>query len=98
MSHGLPTQPAAVFSARRRRLAAAHAGPALLFSGVSRPRNYPANVFGFRPDSHFLYLTGAWLEHGAILVDGDREVLYLPPEDPDNLIWHGPTPGWAEFE
>ncbi|MCA9680781.1 MAG: aminopeptidase P family protein [Myxococcales bacterium] len=98
MSHGLPTQPAAVFSARRRRLAAAHAGPALLFSGVSRPRNYPANVFGFRPDSHFLYLTGAWIESAAVLVDGERDVLFMPPEDPEDVVWHGPTPGWAEFE
>ncbi|NVB38283.1 aminopeptidase P family protein [Pseudenhygromyxa sp. WMMC2535] len=98
MSHGLPPQSAEIYTARRRRLAAATQAPALLFSGSSTPRNYPANVHPFRPDSHFLYLTGAWVEGAALLVDGERSVLFMPAEDPADLIWHGPTPGWAEFQ
>jgi Xaa-Pro aminopeptidase len=98
MTHGLPTQPASSFVRRRRALAARLGGPALLFSGVARPCNYPANVYPFRPDSHFLYLTGAWLENAAILVDGERGVLYMPAEDPEDVVWHGPSPGWAEMK
>ncbi|HLT38768.1 MAG TPA: aminopeptidase P family protein [Enhygromyxa sp.] len=97
MSHGLPTQPAESFIKRRRSLGARLDGPALLFSGVARPLNYPANVLPFRPDSHFLYLTGAWIEHAAVLIDGERDVLFMPPFDPDELIWHGPSPSWDEF-
>jgi Xaa-Pro aminopeptidase len=97
MSNGLPTQPAESYVQRRRALGARLDGPALLFSGTSRPMNYPANVYPFRPDSHFLYLTGAWIEHAAVLVDGDRDVLYMPPFDPEELIWHGPSPSWDDF-
>src|SRR5690606_33015177 len=97
MSHGLPTQPAESFIKRRRSLGARLDGPALLFSGVARPLNYPANVLPFRPDSHFLYLTGACIEHAAVLIDGERDVLFMPPFDPDELIWHGPSPSWDEF-
>ncbi|PRP90711.1 Xaa-Pro aminopeptidase [Enhygromyxa salina] len=98
MSHGLPTQPAASFVRRRRALGARLNGPALLFSGVARPRNYPANVYPFRPGSHFLYLTGAWLENAAVLVDGERDVLFVPAEDPEDVVWHGPSPGWDELQ
>jgi Xaa-Pro aminopeptidase len=97
MSHGLPTQSAEIFIKRRRSLGARLDGPALLFSGIARPLNYPANVHPFRPDSHFLYLTGAWIENAALLVEGERDVLFMPPFDPDELIWHGPSPGWDEF-
>jgi Xaa-Pro aminopeptidase len=98
MSHGLPPNPAESYVARRRALAARIEAPALVFSGVSRPINYPANVFPFRPDSHFLYLTGAWLENAALLVDGERDVLYMPAFDPEDAIWHGPSPSWADFK
>lgn len=94
MSDSLPTQPASAFIRRRRALADAVGGPALLFSGRPRPRNYPANVLPFRPDSHFLYLTGAWLEGAALLVDRDRDVLYLAPETADDRLWHGASPSW----
>lgn len=97
MSHGLPIQPAESFCQRRRSLGARLDGPALLFSGVARPLNYPANVYPFRPDSHFLYLSGAWVENAALLIDGERDVLFMPPFDPDELIWHGPSPSWEDF-
>ncbi len=97
MSTGLPTQPAESFVQRRRALGARLDGPALLFSGTARPLNYPANIYPFRPDSHFLYLTGAWIEDAALLIDGEREVLFMPPFDPEELIWHGPTPSWDDF-
>lgn len=98
MSHGLPTQPAAAFTKRRRALAAQLDGPALLFSGVARPCNYPANIFPFRPDSHFLYLTGAWIEHAAVFIDGERDILFMPAQAPDDVLWHGPSPSWADMQ
>ena len=98
MSHGLPPNPAAPYVSRRRALGARLEGPALVFSGVSQPINYPANVHPFRPGSHFLYLTGAWIEDAALLVDGDRDVLFMPPFDPEELIWHGPSPSWDDFK
>ena len=98
MSHGLPPQPAESYVQRRRALGARLDGPALLFSGSARPLNYPANIYPFRPDSHFLYLTGAWLENAALLVDGERDVLFMAPDDPEELIWHGPGPGWEDFK
>lgn len=98
MSHGLPRQAALVFQARRRKLAAALHGPALLFAGVSRARNYAANLFPFRPDSHFLYTTGAWLEQAVVLIDRGEDTLFLPPLDPSDVIWHGETPSWADIQ
>ncbi|PRQ05693.1 aminopeptidase P family protein [Enhygromyxa salina] len=98
MSHGLPTQPAEAFTKRRRAIAAQLGAPALLFSGVARPQNYPANIYPFRPDSHFLYLTGAWIEHAAVFVDGARDILFMPAPDPDDAVWHGPGPGWADMQ
>ncbi len=95
MSDVLPSQPASVFTPRRRALARALGRtPALLFSGSARPRNYAANVYPFRPDSHFLYLCGAWVEGAALLVDGDHDTLFLVPSDPSDVVWHGETPGW----
>jgi Xaa-Pro aminopeptidase len=98
MTQGLPIQPAACFIARRRALASRLGGPALLFSGVARPQNYPANVFPFRPDSHFLYLTGMWLENAAVLVRPEGDVLFMPAEDPGDVVWHGPSPSWEEVK
>lgn len=99
MTSGLPTQPASSFVARRRALAKRLGADAsaLLFSGVARPINYPANIYAFRPDSHFLYLTGAWLDNAAVLVEPERDVLYAPAEDPEDVVWHGPGPGWKEL-
>jgi len=98
MSAGLPPQSPESYVQRRRELGARVSGPALLFSGLPRPQNYPANVYPFRPSSHFLYLTGCWIENAAVLVDGQRDVLFMPPEDPDDVVWHGPSPGWADIQ
>jgi Xaa-Pro aminopeptidase len=98
MTQGLPIQPAAAFIDRRRALASRLGGSALLFSGVARPQNYPANVYPFRPDSHFLYLTGMWLENAAVLVRPEGDVLFMPAEDPADVVWHGPSPSWEEVK
>jgi Xaa-Pro aminopeptidase len=94
MSVQLPSQPASVFD-RRRAALRRHLGerPALVFSGGLRARNYPANVFPYRADSHFLYLTGAAIPDAALLLHGDRAELFVPAKDEDDPLWHGPTPG-----
>lgn len=98
MTQGLPIQPATCFIDRRRALASRLGGAALLFSGVARPQNYPANVHPFRPDSHFLYLTGMWLENAAVLVRPEGDVLFMPAEDPGDVVWHGASPSWEEVK
>lgn len=94
MSAQLPSQPASVFSRRRaalrRRLGDA---PALVVAGNVHARNYPANTFPFRADSHFLYLVGAAIPEAALLLHDGRAELFVPPKDEDDPLWHGPTPG-----
>jgi Xaa-Pro aminopeptidase len=98
MSSQLPSQPASVFVRRRAALRGRlHDTPALVVSGGMRARNYPANVFPYRADSHFLYLVGAAIPDAALLLHGDRAELFVPPTDEDDPLWHGPTPGPEAF-
>ena len=68
-------------------------GLILILGNGEAPRNYLANPYPFRQDSHFLYYVGASLPDLALLIlpDGE-EILLGPPEDPGDLIWHGPHP------
>ena len=92
MSGHLPHQPATVF-VRRRTALAERLGerPAVVFAGGLRARNYPANVFPFRADSHFLYLVGAAIPDAALLIAEGRSELFIVPKEPDDALWHGPT-------
>jgi Xaa-Pro aminopeptidase len=92
-----PSPPSA-FAERRRRLQGLLEGPALIASGLGRPRNFPANRYPFRAESHFLYLTGAALEGAVVLVTPDRCTLYAPRPDPDAALWSGQQPSLAELE
>ena len=86
--------------ARRRSALAARLGtrPALIASGSARPRNYTANTYPFRASSHFLYLFGLAAERdGFAFYDGATWALYLPPRDPDDALWEGPRPSFAEI-
>lgn len=85
--------------ARRREalMAAVPAETVLLPCGQPRPRNYAATTFPFRPHSHFLYFFG-WGVPGAMGVFADgRATLYLPSPDPDDALWSGPQPAFAEI-
>ncbi|MGE0789946.1 MAG: aminopeptidase P family protein [Sandaracinaceae bacterium] len=78
---------------RRARLAEAQGGtPALFFAGGHRARNYAANVYPFRASSHFLYFVGTPIPDAALLVEGDRATLFLPPHTTDDALWDGPRP------
>lgn len=98
MSVKLPQQPAQVFSRRREALGQRLGdAPALVFAGGLRARNYPANVFPYRADSHFLYLVGAAIPEAALMVQGGRSELFVPAKDEDDPLWHGPQPGYEDF-
>jgi Xaa-Pro aminopeptidase len=87
-----PSSPAA-FQARRRRLLAALGGrPALLAAGQARARNFPANLYPFRAESHFLYFVGRHLPSAVLFFDDEGCSLYARAPDPDDALWHGPCP------
>ena len=96
MSGHLPVQAPQVFSKRRAALAAALGDrAAVVFAGGQRSRNYPANVYPYRADSHFLYLVGAPMPDAALVVSGGRSELFVVPTDADDALWHGSTPSMA---
>ena len=82
---------------RRQRLAQLIDAPAILWSGRSIPRNFPANTFSFRASSHFLYFAGLPLENAAIRLEGGRLELFMDDAPPDNALWHGETPKREEI-
>ncbi len=96
MSGQLPVQSPKVFSSRRGALARALGNRAsVIFAGGYRSRNYPANVYPYRADSHFLYLVGAAIPSAALVVRPDRSELFVIPSDADDALWHGASPSLA---
>ncbi len=86
------------YRARRRRLSEAVDGRRVVLFG-HRPvaRNFAANVYPFRQDSTFLYLSGVHQPDAALAIDaGGRTTLYLPPVGPDDALWHGEVSSAAE--
>ena len=90
--------PTEAYHQRRARLAQRLKTPALLCAGSSRPRNFTANRYPYRAESHFLYLVGRPLEGAALLIDGARTVLYVEPPDPEESLWSGVEPELHELE
>jgi len=66
---------------------------ALLVAARPRARNYPANRYPFRAESHFLYFVGEPIAGAALLVSGSRSTLFVEPGEPDDPLWHGEVPG-----
>jgi Xaa-Pro aminopeptidase len=94
----LPSQPADVFVSRRAALCKLLGGrPALVFAGGLKARNYPDNVYPYRADSHFLYLTGASLANAVLLARDGRWELFVEPEEEGDALWTGPRPDSAEI-
>lgn len=73
---------------------------AFLVAGGEVPRNYPANVVPYRPDSNFLFFFDAPEPGSAALFDpADRSVtLYLKSRTAADALWHGPSPSFAEMQ
>ena len=80
-----------LFHSRHQALAKAFAPySALLSSGFEQCRNYPDNIYPFRPASHFLYFAG-WAAPGSyFLLHKGKAHLFLPPYTLDDIIWSGP--------
>jgi Xaa-Pro aminopeptidase len=93
-----PKTPASAFVARRRALLDRFAGPALFPAGLPRARNYAANRYPFRAASHFLYFTGAPVPGAVLLFAEGRVTLFAEPPEPDDALWHGPRPSFAELQ
>jgi Xaa-Pro aminopeptidase len=84
---------------RRRAALATRLGnrPALIAAGIARPRNYAANLYPYRPSSHFLYLFGLPLRGGVALYDGGSFTLFLPEPGADDALWEGPQPTFDQI-
>src|SRR5882724_3494146 len=99
----LDRQPSADFRMRRQALATkASGGGVLLFA--STETEGPNDLYGYRADDNFFYLSG-WSEPGAALLimpatsgsgSADQpytEILFLPSHNPSQEKWTGPKLG-----
>ena len=100
LTWALDRQPNSDFRARRQALASkASGGVVLLFA--SNEAEGPNDLYGYRPDDNFFYLSG-WSEPGAALLimgaanpqdHSYTEVLFLPNHNPSQEKWTGPKLG-----
>lgn len=74
---------------RRQRLSQQFSFPVLLWSGQSNPRNFPANTYPFRANSHFLYFAGLSLNNAVVRLEAGRLELFMDDPTPDDILWHG---------
>lgn len=82
---------------RRQKLATLIDFPAILWSGSSSPRNFLANTFPFRANSHFLYFAGIPLQNAAIRLEGGNLQLFIDDPHPSSALWHGEMPTREEI-
>jgi len=83
-----------VYTDRRNKLKnEVKSGIGLFMGNVDASFNYPANVYHFRQDSHFLYFFG--LKNpgfaGIIDFDNNKEYIFGNDFDIDDIIWMGGT-------
>lgn len=77
---------------RRQRLGKLIDFPAIIWSGGSSPRNFPANRFPLRASSHFLYFAGLPLSNVAIRLEAGKLELFMDDPQPSSALWHGEMP------
>ena len=77
------------FVYRRTSLQKAISEPILLMGNTVSARNFPANHLPFRQDSTFWYFSGCTIPGAAILLLNTEHILFLPPQDPNDELWHG---------
>ena len=100
LTWALDRQPNSDFRMRRQSLASkANGGAVLLFA--SNEAEGPNDLYGYRPDDNFFYLSG-WSEPGAALLivgaadpkdHSYTEILFLPNHNPSQEKWTGPKLG-----
>jgi Xaa-Pro aminopeptidase len=66
--------------------------PIVLASGLPRVRNFEANRFPFRAESHFLYFIGRHLQGALLCFDQGEAVLFAPEAPDEDALWHGAQP------
>ncbi len=97
-------EPNSVYAERRARLAAQADAPIILFGFTGREESSQSYVF--TQEDNFYYLTGHNEEGAAFVLvpakkdanasAGPREILFLPPRDPQKEKWHGVRQGPGE--
>ncbi|MEO0540185.1 MAG: aminopeptidase P family protein [Cyanobacteria bacterium P01_A01_bin.105] len=92
-----PPTLAATLRQRRQKLAQLVNFPVVLWSGEPRPRNFAANIYPFRANSHFLYFSGLTLPQAVIHLFQGRLTLFVDEATPAEALWHGPTPTRADL-
>src|ERR1035438_771606 len=102
-SFALDRQPNADYHARREALAKKNGGVMILFAPMESEG--PNDLYGFRQDDNFYYLSGSPAPGAAILIapaeeaKGDKparsytEILFLPPRNLTQEKWTGPKLG-----
>jgi Xaa-Pro aminopeptidase len=101
LAWSLDRQANADYHARRQALASKTAGGVVLLFAPSEAEG-PNDVYGYRPDDNFFYLTG-WSEPGAAVLISPAaeasnglpghaytEILFLPNRNPSQEKWTGP--------
>jgi Xaa-Pro aminopeptidase len=100
LTWALDRQPNSDFRLRRQSLASKANGAAVLLF-ASNEADGPNDLYGYRPDDNFFYLSG-WSEPGAALLivgvanSNDHpytEILFLPNHNPSQEKWTGPKLG-----
>ncbi len=82
---------------RRDRLSKIFTDPVILFSGKAPARNFAANKYPFRANSHFLYFAGMPLEKAAIKLENGNLELFIDNPRPSSTLWHGKMPDRDEI-
>lgn len=95
-------EPNSVYAERRAKLTADVDGPIVLLGYTGKEEE--AQTYVFAQEENFYYLTGHNEEEAALLIlppenskakkddwQGPREILFLPPKDPQKEKWHGPS-------
>ncbi|MGK7945853.1 MAG: aminopeptidase P N-terminal domain-containing protein [Microcystaceae cyanobacterium] len=80
-----------ILKQRRDKLAKLCKYPVILWSGSPPPRNFAANRYPFRANSHFLYFAGLPLVNAAIHLENGELRLFMDAPHPNNALWHGET-------
>lgn len=89
-----------IYRQRRNRIRAQAGNDLILWLGHSpQPRNYTANPYLFRQNSHFLYYAGLSEPDLAMLSfpETDHDILFATPLGMDDIVWTGPKPSHPEL-